>query len=107
MRFWIVLAAVVTLAFPAGKKPPGDQNIGTFEMTAEVKKLPDGGGLDPAYQDCLSKTPPIVEIPGQDFAFSGTFSRSSASGQVWMTLGTVDRQATLDGGTLRSEFKAT
>jgi len=79
--------------------------MGTYELTAEVVKLRDGG-LDPDYQDCLAKNPGMAELPSESFPFQFVLTRNPDTNEVFLTLGGVTRTATFDGQFVESTFVA-
>lgn len=105
---WALL--VVASCVQSPPPPPGDERMGTFEFTAQVVTLPEGG-LDPAWQDC--QTPArgdagisISELPASDFSFEATLTQDRASGHTWLTIGDVSRDASFDGQYVDSTFTA-
>jgi len=102
----ILEAAVLLWGCPSTSPPiPGSERMGTFDFTAQVVRLSDGG-VDPAWEDCSLKKVPIVEAPGDDFAFQAILSREPSTNEVWLTIGGVSRKATFDGQLVESTFSA-
>lgn len=102
---WLSLGALLVAGCEQTPSIPGDERIGTFELTAQVMKLADGG-LDPAQGDCVTRDPPITELPTADFTFEAILSRDTSDNAAWLTIGNVSRKATFDGQYVDSTFGA-
>jgi hypothetical protein len=102
-----VLSGVVLSGSACDDEPdgPGREKMGTYELTAEVVTLADGG-LDPGYQDCTLRNPGMTELPSSSFPFEVILTRNPDTNETFLTLGGVTRPATFDGQFVESTFFA-
>lgn len=93
---WLLVGAVLGAAFlvacPTGQRSPGDQNLGAFSVTA--RPAADAG-------DC-----PLQEFPDGGFSFAASFSRSTASGESFVAVGSYVHRASLEGRRVVAAYSA-
>ena len=87
-RFGWLLA--LAWACNGGPSYPGDQLVGTYHFAAT-----------PVSGSC-----PYSDVPSGGFSFDATLSRDSASGNTWVTINSVTRDAGFNGQTSVSTLTA-
>lgn len=88
-----LLALLLTAALcgcPNNDRPPGDENMGLYQLRAEPVSIVCG----------------LPDIPNNGFDFAGTFSRFRDGGAVFLTLNGISRDAGFDGQIASSSHSA-